>query len=970
MTRAPQPATPPLAEPSAWRDLHLVVNGTALDLQVESRLLLSDLLRHRLGLTGTHVGCEQGSCGACTVRIDGAAVRSCLTLAASCAGREVTTVEALAADDEELHPVQRAFREHHAMQCGFCTPGFLMSLSDAQDQNESGSAEGDSAAEVLMDHLGGNLCRCTGYVGIRQAGREVLGLPCNETCGAAHTCADAAPGAPQIGRRLLRREDERLLRGHGRYVDDLDVPGVVEAAFLRSPVAHAHIRNIDTAEAVHQPGVIAVFTGHDLAGVVGDLLNSEELRVPPGIQQALQPDVRIQPQEALATDEVNYVGQPIAVVIAQNRYLAEDALEHIDVDFDELPVVIDPEAALRDDSPLALLSEKDNIGLHVRATTGDVDEAFANAAVVLKEEFRSHRYVPSPIETRAILARPDRSTDELHIFSNTQTPHRMRDHVAAAIGVSVDNVHLHPVDIGGGFGQKGLLVAEELVIPYVARELGVPVRWVEDRSENLVAGTHAREQLHRIELAADAQGHLLGLRDRFIVNLGCRNFVGLTVPYNSIAHVSGTYRIPAMDLEATGALTNTTFTTPFRGAGRPEVVFAMERAMDRLADKLGIDPWTLRERNLIRPEEMPYRNGLLDRRGLPHELDSGDYPAMMAMAREMIDLPAFRRRQEQLRAEGRYVGIGVAMYTEMSGLGPFESARATVQPSGRILVATGSPSMGQGHETSFAQVAADALGVPVELIDIVGGDTDKVPYGIGTIASRAMVTAGNAINKAATALRHNVIHAASQVMQVPVESIRFVSGVLVAGEDSLSLRDLVRRVAFMPDKEGIARLSELAYFQPPNYATSSGLHIAQVEVDEATGAVRFEDYVVIHEAGRIVNPVIVDGQIIGGTAQGIGGALLEHLQYDDSGQPVTTTFMDYLMPTVETVPDIRLGEIVCPSPTNELGVKGLGEGGAVGPPAAVANAVEDALRPFGVIVRSCPLTANHIRTLIRSAARE
>lgn len=961
------PSGPSMAETTTWHNLQLTVNGTPVQVQVESRLLLSDLLRHRLRLTGTHVGCEQGSCGACTVRVDGRAVRSCLTLAVSCEGSEVTTVEALAPDDEELHPAQRAFHEHHAMQCGFCTPGFLMSMSDVRDQHEDTPGASGPSEDTMMDYLGGNLCRCTGYVGIRNAGRQILDLPCGKSCGVHGEGPADADDGPQIGRPLPRREDERLLRGQGRYVDDLDVPGVVDAAFLRSPVAHARIRGIDVEEARQQPGVLAVFTGDDVAGKVDDLINSEELRVPPGIEQALHPLVRIQPQEVLARDEVNYVGQPIAVVIAETRYLAEDALEHIEVTFDELPVVMDPEAALLEDCPPALLAADDNVGLHTRATTGDIDAAFASADVVISEEFRSQRYVPSPIETRAILVRPDRVRNQLDVFSNTQTPHRMRDRIAEAIGLSVDDVHLHQVDIGGGFGQKGVFVVEELVVPYVARELGVPVRWVEDRSENLVAGTHAREQIHHIELAADSQGHLLGLRDHFIVNLGCRNFVGLTVPYNSIAHLSGTYRVPAMDLEVTGSLTNTTFTTPFRGAGRPEAVFAMERAMDRLAIHLGLDPWELRERNLIQPDEMPYRNGLLDRRGLPHELDSGNYPAMMAMARDMIDVPGFRRRQEELRAEGRYVGLGMAIYTEMSGLGPFESARATVQPSGRIVIATGTPSMGQGHATSFAQVAADALGVPVELIDIVGGDTDRVPHGIGTIASRAMVTAGNAINQASTALRGTIIRAATQVMQVPAESIRFRDGVLVSGDTRLTLRDLVRQAALTPDKDGVSRLSELSYFQPPNYATSSGLHVVQVEVEETTGKVNLDDYVVIHEAGRIVNPVIVDGQIIGGTANGIGGALLEHLQYDAAGQPLTTTFMDYLLPGVESVPDIRLGEIVCPTPTNELGVKGLGEGGAVGPPAAIAGAVEDALAPFGVVVRRCPLTANNVRALIRDA---
>ncbi|MQY28707.1 molybdopterin-dependent oxidoreductase [Nocardia aurantia] len=977
------PTPPPLAEPSAWHDLELTVNGEVVRTPVESRLLLSDLLRHRLGLTGTHVGCEQGSCGACTVLIDGAAARSCTTFAVQCHGREITTVEALAAGGE-LNPAQQAFHDEHAMQCGFCTSGFVVSLTELAER------EAAVTEDEMLDQLGGHFCRCTGYLGIRRAARSVLGLKhpesaeghtaegrtgSGECSGGTDDVVDQgvsqlrSEGGPWIGRRLPRREDDRLLRGHGRYVDDLDVPGTLEVAFVRSAQAHARLHRVDVTAARSYPGVVAVYTAFDLADRLEPLINTEELRVPPGLRQALDPVVKIQPMAPLATDEVNYVGQPIVMIVAETRYLAEDAAAAVEIGYESLPAVIDPIAAMAPDAPRVLLTAEDNIGLRVRAHTGDAAAAIAQAPVVITETFASQRYLPAPIETRGILAQVGPYRRELQVWSNTQTPHRVRDHIAEALGLSPDDVTVTPVDVGGGFGQKGILIVEELLIPFAARDLERPVRWIADRNENLVADTHAREQRHEITVAADTEGRLLAVTDTIVVNLGCRNLVGLVVPYNSVAHLTGGYRVPNLDIEAIGVLTNTTYTTPYRGAGRPEAVFAMERAMDRLASRLGLEPAEIRRRNLLRPDDFPYRSGLLDRRGLPQELDTGDYPEMLRRATASINLPLLRERQIMLREQGRYLGIGFAFYTEMSGLGPFESAHVGVQNSGRIRVSTGAPSQGQGHATSFAQIAADALGVDVEDIDVVGGDTVRLPYGIGTIASRALVTAGNAVHRAATAVRAKIIGNAAAVLGVPADEVQFTGGELKAGDRILTLRELVLLRALTPGGGEGNSLSELSYFRPPNYATSSGLHAAVLEVDPVTGKVTFVDYVVVHEAGRVVNPLIADGQILGGTAQGLGGALYEHMRYDAAGQPITSTFMDYLLPTIESVPDIRLDEIVCPTPTNELGVKGLGEGGAVGPPAAVANAVEDALTPFGVVVRGCPLTPDAIRTLLRDAAR-
>lgn len=776
-----------------------------------------------------------------------------------------------------------------------------------------------------------------------------------------------APPGSLIGRSLRRVEDERLLRGLGRYVDDLPVEAL-EVAFVRSVHAHARIVSIDVTGALAMPGVVAVYTAESMAGRMPPLLNTEELRVPPLLEEKVAPLVRIQPMPLLAEGEVLFVGQPVAMVAASSRYLAEDAAEVVEVDYEPLAAVTDPEEALSSEAPRVLSGEDDNIGMHVRHGKGDADRAFAEAAVVVEDTFVSHRYVPSPMEPRGLLAQPDPFTGTLTVWSSTQTPHRMRDHLAEALGVPNDDVRVVAVDTGGGFGQKGVLYVEELLVPFAALELGRPVRWVEDRLENLTSSSHAREQVHHIAVAADRDGRLLAVRDRFVVNLGCRTMTGLVIPYNTLCHLLGPYLVANADMEAVGVLTNTTFTTPYRGAGRPEAVFAMERILDRLAERLRIDPFELRARNLIPPESMPYRTGLLDRSGQPQVYDSGDYPQLLGRAVENLDLPRFRAEQEQARAEGRFLGVGVAMYIEATGLGPFETASVTVMPSGRVRVATGAPSQGQGHQTTFAQIAAETMGVRMEDVVVTGGDTSHLPMGVGTIASRALVTAGNAVSSAAQSVRDKILQTAANVLEAAPDDIELVEGrVGVRGQPdrTMSLAQLMRAWALSPASGQAGALAETAVFRPPGFAVAAGVHAAVVEVEPATGRVRVLRYLVVHDAGNVVNPLIAHGQIAGGVAQGIGGALLEEMVYDEEGQPRTTTFLDYLLPVSDDIPDIEIVHCPSPTPTNPLGVKGLGEGGAIGPPAALAGAVEDALRPYGVVVHRGPLSPNRIRELLR-----
>ncbi|WP_329204426.1 xanthine dehydrogenase family protein molybdopterin-binding subunit [Streptomyces sp. NBC_00683] len=779
-----------------------------------------------------------------------------------------------------------------------------------------------------------------------------------------------------IGRSVPRVEDDRLLRGNGRYVDDIALPAAVEAAFLRSPHAHARIDSVDVSAALAAPGVVAVWTGDDVADLPA-MLNKEELRTPPGLAELLDPVVRMTPMPLLAADKVLYVGQPVAVVFAENRYLAEDALELVDVRYSPLAVLVDPERSLTPDAPLLHEELPDNTAVTVAARAGDPDTAFARAHAVVSERFEAHRYVASPIETRAISAQVDPYSGRLTVWSGTQTPHRLRDAIAHTLGLEPAAVHVIAADVGGGFGQKGILYVEELIVPHAARRIGRPVLWREDRNENLTASSHAREQIHRIELAADSEGLIIAVRDRITVNFGAYNMTGLVVPYNSLCHLLGPYRIPNVDIDVVGVLTNTTFATPYRGAGRPETVFAMERAMDRLAAELGIEPEELRARNLVGPDAMPYATGLVDRSGRPQTYDSGDYPELLRRAVAKADVQGVRARQRAGARDGKHVGIGFAMYIEATGLGPFETARIDIAPSGRVRLAIGAPSQGQGHRTSMAQIAADAIGVPFDVIDVVGGDTEATPFGVGTIASRALVNAGNATHRAGRLVREKIVEAAARRLGVDADGLGLSDGVVTSkepGGPSIGLAELAGRAPLPGTPEPVdgrygTEISETVHFRPPGFAVSAGAHAAVVEVDAHTGGIEILHYVVVHDAGNIVNPMIAEGQVTGGIAQGIGGALYEEMVYGPDGQPRTGTYMDYLVPTSSEIPDLDMDETFTPSPMNDLGVKGLGEGGAIAPQAVLAGAVEDALRPFGVVVRRGPLSPSRVRDLIRTADR-
>ena len=781
-------------------------------------------------------------------------------------------------------------------------------------------------------------------------------------------------GSSLIGKRMLRVEDDRLLRGHGRFLADLQVPGTLVAVFVRSPHAHARIDRIDASSARAMPGIVAIFTAADVAARTEPICIAGEVHTPERLLRELKPLDRLHPIPLFPAERVTYVGQPVALIIAENRNAALDATESMQIDYAPLAAVLDPAAALGAGAPLVEPSWQSNLALSVATGKGTPDAIFASAPVVVEEEITTHRYVAAPLEPRGILATVEPFGGKLIVWASTQTPHVLQNILAGSLRQSPDSIRVVACDVGGGFGQKGIQYVEDVLVTFAARELGRPVRWVEERSENLVAAAHARDQIHRIAIAATQDGKILAVRDEVLVNFGAFNVIGLVVPYNTLSHLLGAYDVPHAHVSVKGVVTHTCFTTPYRGAGRPEAVFAMERIIDRLAARLNMDPADVRARNLVTPDAMPYDTGLLYRDGNPQVYDSGNFPELLRRARAIVELDSFRAKQiTSVTPDGMLRGVGFSLYVEGSGMGPFEGAVVHVLPSGRVQVATGACSQGQGHRTAYAQITADALGVPFESVDVIGGDTSTIAFGIGTIASRSTVTAGNAINQAAIAVKERALAIGSELLEAAAADLELMDGkVRIKGiaERAIPIAHIAQaaaRAALRQGAPGDGLLAETAYFSPPTVTYASAAHAAVVAVDPETGVVTLERYIVVHDCGRVVNPLLADGQVIGGVVQGIGGILREEMIYDPSGQPLSGTLQDYALPIAADIPDIELDHIESLSTRNPLGVKGLGEGGAIGPPAAIANAVEDALKSLGVVVRRGPLTSHRVRELLRAA---
>ncbi len=779
-------------------------------------------------------------------------------------------------------------------------------------------------------------------------------------------------GAKYFGASVTRKEDARLLRGEGRYVDDLKLPRMLHAAFVRSPHAHARVVAIRTDRAAAAPGVAAVFTFADLARWMKPLPLFGA--VPPGLAARVDVTMKQVGQTALARDVVRHVGEIVAMVVAETRARAEDAAELVEVDWEPLPAVVDPVAAGEPGAPVLHAEWGDNVAVAFATGFGDVDRAFREADVRVRERFTIQRYVGMPLETRGAVAQWDPRDGTLTTWNATQVVHFLQQGLVAALDLPPSRIRVIAPDVGGGFGTKANGYAEDLLVPAAAIALRRPVKWIEDRREHMMAAAHARGQIHDIELAARRDGTMLAVRDRIWVDLGAYNAWGIVLPYNTVAHLLGPHRVPNLAIECRGVVTTKTPNAPYRGAGRPETVFAMDRIVDCLARELKMDPVALRRRNYLSAADLPYELDIPYRDGNRLVYDSGDFRAVLDAAVQAVDYDALRREQAALRERGVYRGIGVSGYVEGTAIGPYEGATVRLDAAGHAVVATGACSQGQGHETSFAQVAADALGIPLEWVTIVGGDTAAIPFGVGTFASRSAVNAGSSIHVAAGRVREKIVAAAAALLEAAPADVEIVDGVVSvrgAPASRLPLAQVIRATLPTFAKPGAveADFEATVYHHQPTVTYTSAVHVAVVDVDPRTGAVKIRRYLVAHDCGKLINPIIVEGQIHGGVAQGVGGGLLEEMVYDAEGQLLTGTFMDYLVPTATDLPPIETVHLEFPSPRNPLGVKGIGEGGAISPPAALANAVEDALAPFGVRVTRTPLGPSVVLGLLDEAAR-
>ncbi len=766
-----------------------------------------------------------------------------------------------------------------------------------------------------------------------------------------------------FGSRAKRLEDPALLTGRARFVDDIRLPDMGHAAFVRSPHAHALIGGIDKAAALALPGVRAVYTLDDFA----PFLVKDRLVV--GLPSAAyRQDIN---RPALASGEVVHVGEPVAIVVADTRYIAEDGAALVDIDYDVLPAVADCAAALKEGSPTVHHGGPHNLLAEFSVGYCEVDKVFANAPHVFAEKFWQHRGGSHSMEGRGAVAVYDGMEERLTLWSSTQAAHTAKNVLSDMLGWSENRIRVVTPDVGGGFGPKVVFYPEDVAVCLAAFLMGAPVKWAEDRREHFIATTQERDQYWDVEIAVDGEGRILGLRGSMIHDHGAYTARGINLAQNSAVVVPLPYEVPSYGLDVKLALTNKVPVTPVRGAGHPQGIFVMERLLDRAARELGIDAAEIRRRNLVPGEKMPCEKPLKARNGLPIVLDSGDFPACMELALRTADYDGFRDRQARARAEGRFIGIGIGNYVKGTGRGPFESVTVRVGPSGRILVYTGAAAMGQSTRTMLAQVVADQLGGDMGLIEVVTGDTAGVPMGIGGSASRQTVTAGSSAHGAAVKVREKALKVAAQMLEASAEDLEIVGGdIRVRGvpDMKVSLGKAAQAVAGMPGfalPGGIEPGMEATdSFVIDDLVFANGTQVVEVEVDPETGAVRFLNYVVAHDSGTLVNPMIVDGQVVGGVAHGIGNALYEWMGYDENAQPVTTNFAEYLMVTATEIPNVELLHMESPSPLNPLGVKGVGECGIAPATAAIVAAVEDALRPFDVHIAHVPIRPAELVALV------
>ena len=770
-----------------------------------------------------------------------------------------------------------------------------------------------------------------------------------------------------IGKRVRRIEDPAMLRGKAQYVDDIHIPGTLHAGFVRSPYPHARVGAIDGTAAKAMAGVHAVYTLADLEP------HMTARRLPLGFKTNQLPE-DVTPY-VLNDTEVCHVGEAVAVVIAESRYQAEDAAAMVEVDYDPLPSVAGCRVAAEEGAPRVHTERPSNILVEFGQAYGECAAAFERAAHVAGATYTQHRGGAHSIEGRGAIARYDRIEDRLTLWSSTQMSHEVRAGLVKMLGSEESRVRVVAPDVGGGFGAKYLMYSEELVVAVAARMLDRPVKWIEDRREHFVASIQEREQFWDMEIAVDGDGKILGVRGTMLQDQGAYTPQGINLPYNASTSVPGAYIVPAYDIAVKVVETNTVAAMPVRGAGYPEGNYIIERLLDAAAAGLGMDRGEIRWRNLITPEIMPYETPLKTRAGTPVKADSGDFPKCQAIALDAAESIGFPERQATARAAGRYLGFGLANGLKGTGRGPFESGIVRIERSGRVKVFTGALSIGQGIKTILAQIAAEEVGVDPSEIEVVCGDTGTIALGLGGFASRQTVTAGSSVHLAAREVREKLLKLAAHMLEAAPEDLEIVDGTIrVVGAPDLSvpMTEVAEAASGVPGyslPEGIeAGLEANVNFKPPGLTYSNGVHAVEAEVDIETGEVIIHRYVVVSDCGRIVNPMLVDGQVTGGVVHGIGNALYEWMGYDSDGQPLTTTLADYIMPTAPELVrlDLRFEETY--SPLNPLGVKGVGECGTVPAAAAVVSAIEDALSPFGIKVTDYPVTPPKIVAMIQAAS--
>lgn len=773
-------------------------------------------------------------------------------------------------------------------------------------------------------------------------------------------------GAKWFGASVKRKEDPAFLTGKGRYVDDIKLPGMLYGYVLRSPHAHARFRTIDKSAALALPGVHAVYTFADMPESLQK--QTVPLLVPsPAIKQVYM-------QHCLARDEACYVGEPIAIVVADSRYLAEDAAGLVDIDYEVLSAASDCADALKPGAPLVHADATSNLAAFIPISVGDTDAAFAKAAHVFREQIFQHRGGPFFMECRGMIAAPDPASDSLTIYVSSQGPHRHKRVLLDLFDWADHQLRIVTPDVGGGFGPKGSFYAEYGALAACAMSLRRPVKWIEDRHENFLSTQQERDQYWDMEIAVDKDAKILGVRGKLIHDAGAYIPWGVVLPWIAATTVPGPYVIPAYKLDVSVMFTNKVATSPVRGAGRPEAVVTMERLMDSVARQMNLDRAEVRRRNFITPDQMPYKVGIIFRDGRPVTYDSGDYPVCQEKALAAAGYHNFAARQEAARKQGRYIGLGFANAVEATGLGPYESATARVSTSGKITVYTGATPQGQSHKTTLAQIAADQFGCTPDDVTIVTADTAATALGVGSFAARTAVNAGSSVHLASIELSHKIKQFAAEMMEVAVEDVVLENGhAKVAGSDlTRSFRDIAARAVGMPGYSMAGGLTPgleaTSHFTPDQSTYSNGTHVAEVEVDIETGNVTILRYIVMHDCGTVINPMVVEGQVVGGVVHGVGNAFFERMVYDENAQPVSTHFGEYLLPTSTESPNVEILHMETPSPLNPLGVKGAGEGGTIPAIAALLSAVENALTPFGVIISEAPITPDRIVKLLGKAA--